>query len=94
MWFCLPQNTSTLPVLLSAFVIDKYYLLGLRLNCNSTLRFYIVSRFVVILEIVINIDIVLELAFNEIKSTVCLHFTHATSQPVFMIYKSTYRLLV
>ena len=34
--------------------------------------FFVVSKFVAMLEIVFNIDIVLELAFNEIKSTLAL----------------------
>ena len=34
--------------------------------------FFVVSKFVVMLEIVFNNDIVLELAFNEIKSTLAL----------------------
>ena len=34
--------------------------------------FFVVSKFVVMLEIIFNNDIALELAFNEIKSTVTL----------------------
>ena len=45
--------------------------------------FFIVFRFVVMLEIVFNIDIVLELAFNEIKSTV------GPNQAVLMIVSPT-----